>query len=172
MPSHSQISNVRRLHAPRNQVSFREGIGRRVLRFDEDALTTEWRIGERFRRLRYDLIGVSPQVIVDSTPYLGDPRGLRIAVLSLALAVVVFFSDYSASIPLLAPFFVAIGVAQAVAAMRFMELGPRTIVTDTDGHELALLPHARIDPDERIGFEKALSEAVRNAQRRWYEDEY
>jgi hypothetical protein len=88
-------------------------------------------------------------------------KTVRLAMLLIASSVVVFFSDYNESIPLLAPFLIGLGGWWFVNALR--KLVPRswTNVRKSSGEEAFYMVQPKHKSTEWSNFEMELSKAIR-----------
>ncbi|MEN7342037.1 MAG: hypothetical protein AAAFM81_03810 [Pseudomonadota bacterium] len=170
--SDTQGDNVRALHAPRKEVSFPWQLGRYRLYYDETTLFIEWQLNGKVRLTRHDLLLLSPLFIEDGlsldtlTPELKSTGGW------LAGSVIVWFSALRDAVPLLAPALFLLGCAAGIRlAMAYRSRGARTVICESGGDEIIDIPHARIDSDQRQGFEAGLKKAIERVHERWRDGE-
>lgn len=165
--------NIRALRAPRSEITFRDGLGRRIVRYGERWLEVEWRIGDRRRVSRHDLLMLSPAFMEDSTQPNSVFVAMRDALLWLAGAATLYFSDYHAGIPLAAPLLALIGAGKLLAAVpKLRPPGLRTVICETYGTEVVYIPHARTDENHRLGFEAGLRRNIEEVHRQWRDEEF
>lgn len=165
--------NIRALRAPRSEIAFRHGPGRRIVRYDDRSLEVEWQLGDRKRVARHDLLMLSPLFMEDSTQPPDVLISVRNALLWVAAATTLYFSDYHAGIPLAAPLLALIGAGQLLATLPKMRpAGPCTVICETSGLEIVDIPHARTDENHRLGFEAGLRRNIEEVHRQWRDEEY
>lgn len=165
--------NIRALRAPRSEIAFRHGLGRRIVRYGERSLEVEWRLGDQRRVARHDLLMLSPLFMEDSTQPAEAFKAIRTALLWLAGAATLYFSDYHAGIPLAAPLLALVGLGKLAAAVPLLRApGPRTVICESTGFEVVDIPHARTDENHRLGFEAGLRRNIEEIHRQWRDEEY
>ena len=164
--------NIRPLNAPRREITFDWQLGRYTLRYDDATLAVEWAINGRRRVSRHDLLLLSPLFIEDSIRLDTLVRPLRRAGLMAAGAVIVWFSQINAMVPLLAPA-LAIGAAGWLAKLivEYRATGDRTVICDSNGDEVIDIPHERTDASHRRGFEAGLRRAIEAVHQQWRDGE-
>lgn len=164
--------NVTSLHAPRKELQFAWQLGRYSLSYDKTTLHIEWQINGKKRITRHDLLLLSPLFVEDTTSLENLTPELRQTGAWLAGTVIVWFSVIRTAVPLLAP---ALGAMALFAAVRLgiaiSNRGARTIICESGGDEVIDIPHAKVDPDQRAGFESGLKQAIETVHRQWREGE-
>lgn len=164
--------NIRALNAPRREIGFDWQLGRYTLRYDDATLSVEWSLSGRRRVSRHDLLLLSPLFIEDAIRYDTLVQPLRRAGLFAAGAVITWFSEINAMVPLLAPA-LALGAAFWLVRLvvEYRGTGERTIICDSNGEEVIDIPHERTDDDQRRGFEAGLRRAIETVHQRWRDGE-
>ena len=165
-------NNIRALNAPRREIGFDWQLGRYTLRYDETTLTVEWSLNDRRRVSRHDLLLLSPLFIEDSIRLDTMVQPLRRAGLFAAGAVITWFSEINAMVPLLAPA-LALGAATWLVRLvvELRATGERTIICDSNGEEVIDIPHDRTEDDHRRGFEAGLRRAIELVHQKWRDGE-
>ncbi len=147
---------------------------RNYLRFDERYLYEHWHnrlsSGDKFHLL-HDL---SPKLA--RWTHIGESslQALKLGGLLLLAAAVVFFSDYHARVPLLAPSLLAAGLVPALRGL--LGILPRTwtYIYDDEGNYIASIPVPRNEStsmkQRREAFEQQLAAAIENAKQKEYYD--
>jgi len=128
-----------------------------------NSFRTEWKSGMDCASLSYPLYGMSPDLIETVGRSPETTKAVRVASALLASAVIIFFSDFNTSIPLLAPFLFLLCGWWLVNALR--QVVPRrwTEVRKLSGET----GFSMVQPEHRtqdwVKFEQALSAAIRKA---------
>ncbi len=124
---------------------------------------TEWKSGMDCADLSYPLYGMSPDLIETVGRSPSTTKTLRVSSSALAFAVIIFFSDFNKSIPLLAPFLFLLGGWWLVNALR--QIVPRrwTEVRKLSGETGFALVQPEHRTQEWVNFEQTLSAAIRRA---------
>ncbi|MBK7664795.1 MAG: hypothetical protein IPJ21_14875 [Sterolibacteriaceae bacterium] len=126
-----------------------------------DSFYTEWKRGMDCAKSVASLHGLSSNLTETVGRSQSTTRTLRISMLLMASSVVVFFSDYNNSIPLLAPFLLGLGGWWFVSAIR--KVAPRawTNVRKSSGDEAFYMVQPEHKSEEWSRFEAGLSESIR-----------
>ncbi|MEL7296675.1 MAG: hypothetical protein AAGJ86_03375 [Pseudomonadota bacterium] len=165
-------TNVRALRAPRREIRFAWQLGHYTLSYDDTTLHVEWQVNRKKRVTRHDLLLLSPLFIEDGTSLENLAPELKQTAIWLGSAVIVWFSEIRPAVPLLAPALFAIGLVAAFRlAMAYTERGARTVICESGGDEIIDIPHAKVDEDQRLGFETGLRQAIERIHQRWRDGE-
>ncbi|MEM6807652.1 MAG: hypothetical protein AAGA41_05095 [Pseudomonadota bacterium] len=165
-------NNIRALNAPRREIEFDWQLGRYTLRYDDTTLAVEWAINGRRRVSRHDLLLLSPLFIEDAIRVDTLVQPLRRAGLFAAGAVITWFSEINAMVPLLAPALSLVSLAWLIRlVVEWRATGARTVICDSNGDEVIDIPHERTEADHRRGFEAGLRRAIEVVHQKWRDGE-
>lgn len=111
----------------------------------------------------HPLYGMSPDLIETVGRSPETTKAVRVSLGLLASAVIIFFSDFNKTIPLLAPFFLLLGGWWLVNALR--QVVPRrwTEVRKLSGETGFHMVQPEHRTEDWVNFEHALSAAIRKA---------
>ena len=155
------ISNVTKL--PQKRLRAKSGLSEYVFSYDEKYVTVEVTRGINTGVRKYDLWRLIPLPATEQT---AEPEGspqARTGVIFLLAALVVFFSEFRWSLPLLVPVLMAAGFFELFMGM--LRFRPRTLTHffGADGPALVSIPMDVIEGD-RESFIKGLSEAIQSSR--------
>jgi hypothetical protein len=83
----------------------------------------------------------------------------------LGVALAMYFSDFDAKAPLLAPFVAVVGLVLIGRALKSFRVETWTTIRKWDGTMATSFTHRDCHPGERALFEEALAESVRYVRR-------
>jgi hypothetical protein len=145
-------------------LSFKRAGQRCTLEFDSEYLTHSFQDKPAFYISKTPLWRIMPELLVDrSIPESAWKHG-RISRYSLAAAVVVYFSDIRAYVPLLVPALLLCALYSTYRGVRMVYPPQKTKIVSDWGDEIAVIPHHENIATNRKAFESALMEAVREAR--------
>ena len=131
----------------------------------EDHLIEEGSRGTRRWRQAWPLQQLSPEL----ESITGLPQGTRETLIGgavmVAVALAVYFSDLNATLPLVAPLILIIGVFMLGRVVQNVRIETWTTIRKWDGSSATSFSHRDCDPAERRVFEDALADAVREIRR-------
>ena len=128
-----------------------------------DSFFTEWKKGMDFSKSSWPLYGLSPSFVETSGRSSETTSTARKSMGLIAASIIVFFSEYNRTIPLLAPFLLGLGSWWFIGVVR--RVAPRTWtevrkITGEYGFSL-------VQPTEKsaewLKFEQELSNAIHEA---------
>lgn len=168
-------SKVSKLRPKHTRYEYRIGWRRMVLEFDERYLHEHWEersgFGTRTSLLHY----LSPRFARVREMDPDAMRHTRIGGGLLLAAIVVFFSAYNASIPLLAPVLLLLSLGPLILGLRHIRPRTWTYIYDDDGNYVTGILIEDAESDEAVmrreGFENALAESIENAKQKEYYEE-
>ena len=131
----------------------------------DNLLITEKGTGTFQTRSTLSLQGLSPRLVVEIERHSGTVKTIRFSALAIALAAVVFFSDYNSSIPLLAPLLFGVGLIKFLNGVRHIYPRSWTVIRNTAGEEVRSLLQPKEKGEAWSTFEKVLSETIVAANR-------
>ncbi len=142
------------------------------LRFDERYLYEHWHnrfsSGDRFHLL-HDL---SPKLACWTHISESSLHALKWGAVLLLAAGVVFFSDYHARVPLLAPSLFLAGLVPALRGLIGILPKTWTYIYDDEGNYIASIPvpknESALQRQQREAFERQLSTAIETAKQKEY----
>lgn len=126
-----------------------------------DSFYTEWKSGMDCSKSSWPLRGLSPNLVETVGRSSGTTKTVRVSMLLIASSVIVFFSDYNKSIPLLAPFLFALGAWWFINAVRMV--APRSWIEarKLSGETVFSVVQPKDKSEEWSKFRQALTEAIR-----------
>ena len=125
-----------------------------------DSLYTEWVSGFDRSTVPCPLRGLSPNFTETTGRSSGIAQTVRISMLLVASSVIVFFSDYHKTIPLLAPFLLGLGSWWLANAIRKVVPRTWTVIRKTNGEDACSIVQPEKKSPEWLRFEKKLSDAI------------
>ena len=161
--------NIVDLQAKLRRLDVKLGSFRFVLEHDDKMVTISTKGPFVSKVVKFDLWRFVPEPIVHSSINSDLRANLKIALVLITGAVVVYFSDYNQAIPLLAPALLVFSLPKmAVGLLSFRsEIG--TVFVDAhDSEALIKIPHALGAERERQAFEESLVEAITSARIAFY----
>ena len=129
----------------------------------DDSFFTEWTSGMDCSKTSVHLRGLSPRLIETSGRSSSTTQTVRISLLLIASSIIVFFSDYNKTIPLLAPFLLFLGGWWVANALRKVIPRKWTVVRKRSGEDAFFLVQPEKKSDDWLRFEKDLSGAINKA---------
>ena len=155
------VANVRKL--PQKKLRSKVGFTEYTFSYDEKYVTIESNKGFDSGTRKYDLWRLIPTPATEQTLRPEASTQTRTGIAFLLAAMVVFFSEFRWSLPLLVPVLVAIGMVELY--LGWQRLRPRTYTHffGSDGPAMVSIPAEMIEGD-REAFIKGLSEAIRSAR--------
>jgi hypothetical protein len=133
--------------------------------FTEDHLIEEGRGGANHWRRAWPLQQLSPELERATGRPQGTKETLLGSVTVLGLGLSLYFSDFNAKAPLLAPFVLIVGLSLLGRVLKNGRVETWTMIRKWDGSLATSFQHRDCQPGERAAFEDALAEAVRHAHR-------
>lgn len=126
-----------------------------------DSFITEWKKGMDYSKSCWSLQGVSPNLVETTGRSSETTKTARISMTLMASAVIVFFSEYNKTIPLLAPFLLGLGGWWFIGILR--KVAPRTWteVRKSTGEYVFSLVQPEKKTNEWLEFEQELVKAIR-----------
>ena len=106
------------------------------------------------------LRGLSPNLTETTGRSSNIAQTVRIAMLLLASSVIVFFSEYNKTIPLLSPFLLSLGSWWLFNALRKVIPRTWTVIRKTNGEDACSIVQPEKKSAEWLKFEKELSDTI------------
>ena len=125
-----------------------------------DSFFTEWKNGMDFSKSSWPLHGVSPHFGETIGRSSDTTKTVRISAALIAAAIIIFFSEYNKSIPLLAPFLFGLGCWWLIGKARNVVPRSWTEVRKTTGEDFFSFVQPSEKSEDWIAFEQALSKAI------------
>ena len=157
------ISNVTKLPLNERKLRCKLGFGECTFSYDEKYVTIESKYTPDSGSRKYDLWRLIPTPATEETLRPEASTQTRLGIAFLLAALVVFFSEFRWSLPLLVPVLILMGVVEiGIGWYRFR---PRTYTHffGSDGPALVSIP-ATVIEGNREAFVHGLSEAIRSAR--------
>lgn len=126
-----------------------------------DLFYSEWQSGMDLSKTSDSLRGISAELSETVGRSSGTTQSLRTSASLLALSVVVYFSDYQKSIPLLAPFLLTLGGIGLAQGLRRATPRTWTIVRNKNGTQAFHMVQPERKSAEWEKFESDLVQAIR-----------
>lgn len=154
------VANVTKL--PQKRLRAKSGLSEHVFSYDEKYVAIESRGLDSGTR-KYDLWRLIPTHTTEQTLRPEFSGQTRTGIALILAAIVVFFSEYRWSLPLLVPVLAIVGVVELVVGVH--RLRPRTYTHffGSDGPAMVSIPTDIVEGD-REAFIQGLSEAIRSAR--------
>jgi hypothetical protein len=146
-----------------HRISYEAACGRDQYRywFDDKYIYREWSKGPDFSKDFFPLDDLSEEYAQAASRPKSVSEGIRNAVSYIMGAVVVFFSEFNAQIPLLAPVLLLLGISRFSSNYPWLFPKKWTVVRYHGGGDAFYILHGDRDDKERTEFENALAEAIR-----------
>ena len=126
-----------------------------------DLFFSEWKSGMDYAKSSYPLYGMSAALVETSGRSPQTTRTVRISAGLIASSVIIFFSEYNRTIPLLAPFLLLLGSWWLANALRKVLPRTWTEIRKINGDA----GFSMVQPEQRTetwtSFEQALLSAIR-----------
>ncbi len=164
----SNESNVTRLKPRLTRLSLSNRTYKKILSFDSNFLYEDWSRGMQSGSNTYPLHQLIPKLHYTSGTDSHILKVFRTSALCVLASIIVYFSDYNAKIPLLAPALLLIGLPFCVHAL--LDIRPKTwtLVSDEYGDTATNFVHSYCeDQEQRECFEESLVDAIRKARLRY-----
>ena len=161
------IANVSKLPLSERKLRCKLGFGKCTYSYDEKYVTIESKYAPDSGTRKYDLWRLIPTPATEETLRPEASTQTRLGLAFLLAALVVFFSEYRWSLPLLVPVLVLVGMVEICVG--WYRLRPRTFTHffGSEGPALVSIPTKVLEGD-REAFIHGLSEAVRSARTEVY----
>ena len=141
-------------------------VGRRLkFTLTEDHLIEEGSRGVNHWRQAWPLQQLSPEVESQAARPQGTMERVIGGVAILAVGLTVYFSDFNAKVPLLAPLLLVVGLIVMGRGLKTLRVETWTTIRKSDGAAATSFSHRDCNPRERGEFEEAFSETVRHIRR-------
>ena len=134
------------------------------LQLDPEHLTVEWKSPAYSHVSKAALSDLKPDLAVEHWVSEGGRKSGRLAIACLAAAVVVWFSDIRAHVPLLVPALLLLGVQNMYWAIRAVVPRNRTMVRAQNESHIVSIPHFKRLAAQRRAFEDSLLRMVKQAR--------
>ena len=146
-----------------NQFKITSGSYQYTYYFDSVHYYREWKRGSDKGIESYPLNKLTNKY----SEYQGRPDAFKDkatnVVLFLFSSIIIYFSDYNESIPLLAPTLLIIGAIRMYFLKELIFPKKWSVIRYTNGEEASFILHDTKHNEDRIKFEKALSDAIDNS---------
>ncbi len=132
--------------------------------FDENNLTIEWHHGSLSGSSSALLSRLSPRLMSETSIDNDSLSNTRHGLLFMLAGFVIYFSEFNASIPLLAPALGLVGLLPLISGLKNLRPTTWTRIYDDYGNIESSIPCRKDGPDkERLFFEESLSKAIERA---------
>lgn len=142
-------------------IEVRWGRDRYTYRIVGESFITEWKRGIDLSKTCWSLHGISPNLVETIGRSSQTTKTVRQSGALIAAAIIVFFSEYNKSIPLLAPFLLVLGGWWLVGVLRQVLPRSWTEVRKYTGEYVFSLVQPEKKTQEWLEFEKELVKAIR-----------
>ena len=157
------VSNVSKLPLNERRLRCKWGFGECTFSYDEKYITIESKYSPDSRSRKYDLWRLIPTPATEETLRPEASTQTRSGIAFLLAALVVFFSDFRWSLPLLIPVLVIAGIFEICVGWYRLRARTYTHFFGSEGPALVSIPTTVIEGD-REAFVHGLSEAIRSAR--------
>jgi hypothetical protein len=159
------VANVAKL--PQKRLRAKSGFSKYTFSYDEKYVTIESSEGFDSGTRKYDLWRLIPQPATEQKPRPEATSQTRSGIAFLLAALVIYFSEFRWSLPLLVPVLTLVGLVEL--CIGWQRAGPRTFTHyfGSDGGALLSIPMDIIEGD-RDAFIAGLTEAIRSARTEVY----
>ena len=153
------VRNVRKLPLNERKLRCRVGLGECTFSYDDKYVTIESKAAPDTGSRKYDLWRLIPTPATESTLRPEASPQTRLGLAFLLAALIIFFSPYRWSLPLLVPVLMVVGIVEC--SVGWYRLRPRTYTHffGSDGLALVSIPTKVIEGD-REAFIHCMSEAI------------
>lgn len=157
------VADMTKLPLSERKLRCRLGFGECIFSYDEKYITIESKYAPDSGTRKYDLWRLIPTPATEQTLRPEASRQTRTGILFVLAALVVFFSEFRWSLPLLVPVLAIVGIAEM--GIGWYRMRPRTFTHffGSDGPALVSIP-TRVIEGNREAFIHGLSEAIRSAR--------
>ena len=162
-----QIANVTKLPLKHRKLRCKYGLGDCTFSFDEKYITIESHNGLDAGPRKYDLWRLIPTPATEQVQRPEAASQVRSGIAFLLVALVIFFSDFRSTLPLLVPVLLVVGAVEL--AVGYYRIKPRTFTHffGSDGPAVVSIPTEALEGD-RERFIENLSEAIKSARTEAY----
>jgi len=157
------VANVTKLPPNERKLRCSLGFGECIFSYDDKYITIESKGAPDSGSRKYDLWRLIPNPATEDTLKPEASTQIRQGVAFFLAALIIFFSEFRWSLPLLLPVLIFVGVLKICVG--FYRIRPRTFTHffGTDGPALVSIPINVIEGN-REAFIHGLSEAIRSAR--------